>query len=201
VAEQIEAVIYDMGGVILRSEDYRPRIQLAEQYGLTEQGLEDVVFDSESAWQATVGKISQEAHWQAVFDTLNVPVDQYQSFQDAFWAGDRLDHDLVEFLNSLRPARKTGLLSNAWRGTRQLLFEHYACQNVFDVSVFSYEVGLAKPDRAFYELILTRLGVEANQAIFLDDNRQNIEAAAQLGIHAVHFRNRNQALKDMQALL
>jgi epoxide hydrolase-like predicted phosphatase len=201
VAEPIEAVIYDMGGVILRSEDYLPRIQLAKSYGLTAKKLEDLVFDSETAWQATVGKLSQEEHWQAVFDTLSVPVDQYQTFQNSFWEGDRLDGVLVDFLDSLRPSYKTGLLSNAWRGTRQLLFEHYACRNVFDVSVFSYEVGLAKPDWAFYEFILSRLGVQAGKAIFLDDNRQNIEAAAQMGIHAILFKNREQALKEMRMLL
>jgi epoxide hydrolase-like predicted phosphatase len=201
VAEKIEAVIYDMGGVILRSESYDSRTQLAKIYGLSEKQLEDLVFESETAWQATMGKLSQEEHWQTVCDTLGVPEYKRSAFQDSFWAGDRLDLTLVDFLDSLRPVYRTGLLSNAWAGTRQLLFDHYACRNVFDISIFSYEVGLAKPDRAFYELILTRLGVRAEAAIFLDDNRQNIEAAAQLGIHAVHFNNREQALNDMRALL
>jgi putative hydrolase of the HAD superfamily len=174
---------------------------LAKTYGLSERQLEDLVFESDTAMQATVGKLSQEDHWRTVCDTLGVPEYKRSAFEDAFWAGDQLDLTLIDFLGSLRPAYRTGLLSNAWMGTRQMLFERYACRNVFDISVFSYEVGLAKPDRAFYELILTRLGVRAEAAVFLDDNRQNIEAATQLGIHAIHFHNREQALNAMRALL
>jgi len=201
VAEKIEAVIFDMGGVILRSENYASRNRLANTYGISECKLEDLVFESETAMRATVGAISQEEHWQAVFNTLSVPPDKQAAFQEDYWAGDRLDQTLLDFLESLRPEYKTGLLSNAWTGSREMLFGKYACKNVFDISIFSYEVGLAKPGREIFELILTRLGVRASAALFIDDNHQNIAAARQLGFHALLFENQDQALRDMRALV
>jgi putative hydrolase of the HAD superfamily len=199
--DQIQAVIYDMGGVFLRSESYISRIALAKTYGLSLQQLEDQVFDSKTAQLATLGKISEESHWNSICDTLNVPVDNREDFQTAFWQGDQLDRDLIDFLGSLRPALKTGLLSNAWSNARQALTEKHQCRDVFDVYLFSCEVGLAKPDPAIYKLILERLGVKAREAIFLDDNVQNVGAAAKLGIHAIRFLNHTQALQDIQALL
>jgi epoxide hydrolase-like predicted phosphatase len=201
MANTIKAVIYDMGGVILKSEDYAPRITLAKTYGLSRQELEDQIFDSETAYLATIGKISERDHWKRVFDVLHVPLEQQQDFENAFWAGDRLDTELIDFLDSLRPEIKTALLSNAWTGTRQSLFEKYGSKDVFDISVFSYEVRLAKPDPAIYRLMLSRLEIQPEEGIFLDDNLQNIEAANLLGIHGIHFKGREQAIREIRALL
>jgi epoxide hydrolase-like predicted phosphatase len=201
VSEKIKAVIFDMGGVFLRSDDLSPREALAKSYGLTRLQLEDLVFDSESAIQATVGKISAEQHWKFVCDSLSVPETQRNEFQDTFWKGDQLDLELITFLGSLRPERKTGLLSNAWTGAKEALIHKHNLPNVFDVVIFSYEISLAKPDQAIYQLILSKLEVQPGEAIFLDDNKQNIVAACKLGIHGIQFKNHNQAIQDIQALL
>ena len=198
---RIQAVIYDMGGVFLRTNDQAQRTALAKNYGLTRHQLEDLVFNTDSAIQATIGKISQEEHWVSVCNSLNIPEEKRQKFQEEFWRGDTLDHELIEFLGSLRPEHRTGLLSNAWTGTREMLSVKYHCRNVFDVAVFSYEVHLAKPDKAIYEYILSRLDVVPEETIFLDDNEQNIISACEMGIRGIRFLNHDQAIRDIKALL
>lgn len=108
---------------------------------------------------------------------------------------------MIDYLGSLRPKYKTGLLSNAWTDAREALFDGHRCKDVFDVSVFSFEIGMAKPDPAIYRYILAKLQTKAENSIFVDDNLQNIEAAAALGIHAIHFKNHQQCIEDIQALL
>ena len=154
MADKIQAVIFDMGGVLLRSENYAPRTALAKKYGLSLNQLEDLVFESKTAHRATVGEITEAEHWESVYDVLKVPTEDRSSFVDSFWEGDQLDTQLIEFLDNLRPSYKTALLSNAWTGTRQTLYEKHVCKDVFDVSIFSYEVKLAKPDPAIYNLVL-----------------------------------------------
>ncbi len=197
----IKAVIFDMGGVLLRSEDHTTRENLARDYGLSRPELEAAVFDSESAKIATVGKITHEAHWQNTFASLKVPENKQHEFEEMFWAGDRCDQSLVNFLRNLRPQYKTGLLSNAWSNAREMLTKKYECIDAFDVSMFSFEVGLAKPDLAIYRLILDRLQVKPDEAIFVDDFIANIEAANELGIHSIHFINRNQTISEICNLL
>ncbi|WP_322964608.1 HAD family hydrolase [Sphingomonas fuzhouensis] len=53
--------------------------------------------------------------------------------------------------------------------------------------VVSGDEKLVKPDPAIYTLALNRFGLTPGQAVFIDDNQANIEAAAALGIHALHF--------------
>ncbi|MGH2621083.1 MAG: HAD-IA family hydrolase, partial [Anaerolineales bacterium] len=73
--------------------------------------------------------------------------------------------------------------------------------DAFDKLIISAEVGLAKPDPRIYRLALEGLGVEAGQAIFVDDFPENLEAAAALGMHPVHFENRTQAQQQVESLL
>jgi epoxide hydrolase-like predicted phosphatase len=69
---------------------------------------------------------------------------------------------------------------------------------MFDETVFSAEVGMAKPDARIYQLILNRLGVEPQEAVFVDDFIENVEGARHLGLHAIHFKNSPQALAALQ---
>lgn len=53
--------------------------------------------------------------------------------------------------------------------------------------IVSGEVGLAKPDRRIFALLLRRLGKRPHEIVFIDDNIDNIEVALSMGIDAIHF--------------
>lgn len=197
----IRAVIFDMGGVINRSMDDTPRQQLAQRLGVPVEKLYDMVFNSETAAQASIGELSVLEHWQAVTAALGLSPHEMDEFQAQFWQGDRVDYSLVDYLRSLRERYKTALLSNAWDDLRHVLEEKWKIADAFDVIIISSEVGLVKPDGRIYELALERLGVAPAEAVFVDDFEHNVEAARSLGLHAVHFRSPQQAIEELEQLL
>ena len=79
----------------------------------------------------------------------------------------------------------TAILSNTnglhWETQR----DHERIRSLFDRTYLSYQMGLAKPDRAIFEHVIGDLGVDPGQIVFCDDNAVNVEAARQLGIDAV----------------
>lgn len=197
----IKAVIFDMGGVLLRTEDPTPRARLAAQFGLTLRELEDLVFSSVSSIRAERGEISDQEHWAWVCAQLGLPPTACQDLQDQFWAGDQLDTHLIAFIKSLRPRFKTGLLSNAWIGTRQVVQERYGFLDAFDVVVFSAEVGMRKPEAGIFHRILKQLQVAPYEAIFVDDMLPNVEGARQVGLHVIHFTHPITVRETLQTLL
>lgn len=197
----IKAVIFDMGGVLLRTEDPTPRTQLAAQYGLSVSALENLVFNSESSIRAERGEISEQEHWAWVCAQLGLPPSAIQDLQTQFWAGDRLDTDLVTFIKNLRPHIKTGLLSNAWTGTRQIVEARYGFLDAFDVVIFSAEVGMRKPDAQIFHHTLKQLQVAPHEAVFVDDLLPNVEGARRVGLHAIHFTHPTSVREAIQALL
>lgn len=200
--KNIRAVIWDMGGVILRTENKVPRQNLASQYGISVAALENLVFNSASSQLAHVGKITEKEHWQNIASHFKLKdEEELKRFKRAFWGGDQADAELVAYIRSLRPKYKTGLLSNAWQDTRRLIALHHDFLDTFDVSIFSAEVGLAKPDARFYHLILTELGVAPAESVFVDDIIENIDGAVAAGMRAIHFTERRKALQELHAML
>jgi len=197
----IRAVIWDMGGVAVRTEDQAPRQRLAERFHMSPAELGHLVFDSKESVQATVGEVPEEAVWQNVAERLGLAAGGLVDFMREFWAGDVCDAELYNFIKGLRPGYKTGLLSNAWSNARTVLDQRFHLLDAFDVVIISAEVHLAKPDRRIYQLALDRLGVSAVEAIFVDDVQENVDAAISLGIQGVRFQNSLQARQAVTQLL
>ncbi|HEX5616749.1 MAG TPA: HAD-IA family hydrolase [Acidimicrobiia bacterium] len=97
---------------------------------------------------------------------------------------------------------RLGLLTNNvkefgehWRAT-------FPLDELFEVVVDSSHVGMRKPDREIYELTCSRLGVTPDETIFVDDNADNVAAAAAFGMETVHFgADPWAALADLDAIL
>lgn len=197
----IKTVIFDLGGVLVRTEDRIPRQLLAEKFGMTYEEMDSLVYGSPTSKEAGEGKISAEQHKEAVLKTLGLPLDSFKSFGDEFWRGDRLDKKLVEFIEDLRGEYTTALLSNAWDDLRPLLVNLWKIDGIFDHIFISAEVKLAKPDPRIYQHVISELQQDPSEMIFVDDFIENVDAAREAGIHAIHFRSREQALLELAEYL
>ena len=197
----IRAVIFDLGGVLVRTEDHQPRSRLAEELNLSYAELDKRVFANESSRQATVGRVTEQEHWKTVQQEVGMTDEQFSNFVERFFAGDRLDHELVDTIRKLRPRYRTALLSNAWDNLRAMLEGEWRIADAFDEVFISAEMGIAKPDSEIYLRVLERLELQPPQAVFVDDFIENVEAARQAGLHAIHFRTQSQALAELFELL
>src|SRR5712691_4260566 len=117
----IKAILFDFGGVLVRTEDASGRRRWEARLGLGEHELGRLVFDSAISIRATVGEVPDSAVWEDVATALKIAADQLEAFRRDFWAGDKLDQDLVALLAALRPANKTAILSNAWSSGREVI--------------------------------------------------------------------------------
>lgn len=196
----IQAVFFDLGGVLLRTEHQAPRQHLADRLGMEFEDLDRLVFNSDSAYKASIGKVSEEQHWAEVAKRLRQPVSKADALRDEFFGGDVLDLDLVNFLRSIKPHYHTGLISNAWSGLRAYIVGH-KFDDAFHTLTISAEVGVTKPEAQIYLLALEQAGVQAQDAVFVDDFLENVEGARSVGMSAIHFRDPASTLNELQNML
>lgn len=195
-----EAVFFDLGGVIVRTEHQAPRQHLAERLGMEYDDLVRAVFDSETARRASLGQISEAEHWESVARRFRREPSEVEALRGEFFGGDIVDHELIGFIRSLRPRFKTGVISNAWSGLRQYMINN-GFEDAFDSVTISAEVGAMKPEAGIFEHALKDAQVPAQAAIFVDDFPENLRAARALGMTAVHFRDPAKAVAEIEALL
>jgi epoxide hydrolase-like predicted phosphatase len=197
----IKAVIWDVGGVLLRTENYAPRQYLADRLGMMAEDLENLVFSNASGMRAQRGEILAEGHWHNIRQRFGLDEKGLNDFRRDFFGGDVLDLGLLDQIRDLRSQYKIGILTNAFSDSRHLLTETWAIADMFDDLVISAEVGVAKPDERIFLLALERLDVLPREAVFIDDFLQNVDGARAVNINAVHFQNPEQAWEDLQRIL
>ena len=103
-----------------------------------------------------------------------------------FWAGDRLDEELLALIRRLKLRYQTAIISNATDALLESLAA-YGLLEDFDLVVCSAHEGITKPAPAIYETTLARLGRAAGETVFIDDAPANIAAAKAVGMHAILF--------------
>ena len=196
----IKAVFFDLGGVIIRTDYQAPRQHLAERLGMEYEDLVKLVFESPTSQRASVGEISDKEHWAEVTKRLRRPTSETEKIRNEFFAGDVVDHEIVEFLRSLRPRYFVGLISNAWPDLRDYIAKQ-GFDDTFDHMVISGEVGVMKPEARIYQIALKQAGVSPNEAVFVDDFAENIEGCQAVGMHGIHFRDPHKTLIELRILL
>ena len=95
---------------------------------------------------------------------------------------------------------RTAMLTNSFREFRAHL-ESKVDFGLFDVVVDSSEVGYRKPEPAIYQLTTDRLGVPAEQVLYLDDFAANLVGAEAAGWKTIHVTDRATILSDLATAL
>ena len=198
---KIHAILFDLGGVLVRTVDQASRDQLAQNLGLTRKELYDLIFNNESARLATIGKVTTAEHWKQVRAALNLDEEAFANVPDEFWGGDYLDLELVDYIRSLKPKYITALLSNAWDNLRIMLEENWKISDAFDEIFISAEIGVAKPDPKIFQYVVEKLKVSPAEAVFVDDFLDNIETARAFGLNVIRFKDPQQARAELDRLL
>jgi epoxide hydrolase-like predicted phosphatase len=197
----ISAILFDVGGVLLRTEDRRPRTMLADAFGMTYEQLSELIFNSESGQAAQRGERTSQAHWEWVRERLKLKPDELDKVRDTFFSGDVLDAELVRILRGLKDRYRLAIVTNALDDARQALTEKFRLADLFDPIIVSAEEKILKPDERIFHIALERVGVEPEEAVFVDDFPENVRGAQAAGMRVVWFRNRDQAINDLFKML
>jgi epoxide hydrolase-like predicted phosphatase len=184
----IKAVIFDFGGVLVRTGDPVGRREWESRLKLQPGELERSVHGSDIWIQAQTGTLSIDEYWQGVADRLSIPADTIPLLRDDYFRDDHLDPDLIALIESLYgEGYKVGLLSNDALTLEAKLRDTLAIYDHFDSVVISAAIGVMKPDARAYSAIAQALNVHLAECVFIDDNLANIEGAHQVGMQAIHY--------------
>ena len=91
-------------------------------------------------------------------------------------------------------------LSNWSHETFPMVKDKYEAFSMMDGIVMSGEELIAKPDLRIYKILLERYGLKAEECVFIDDRKENIEAGEQIGIRGIIFEDCEQAKQAFHVL-
>jgi epoxide hydrolase-like predicted phosphatase len=207
---EIRAIVSDFGGV-LTTPLLPAFMALQDEIGVapehfatalrtvTEERGENPLFEMER------GEITEVEFLELLGRGLEPLLDHephLHRFRELFIGGLDANPEMIDLMAELRDqGLRMAMLTNNVREWEELWRAKLPVDEIFETVVDSAFVGCRKPEARIYELTLERIGMKAEECVFIDDMLPNIEAARELGFVAVHFEDNQQAIAEIRAAL
>lgn len=197
----IRAIIFDFGRVISAQKPLSLFRSYEEDLGLAPGMLNRIMFGSPDWQKALVGRKTVEEFWYGIGPELGLNSrDEIDAFRRRYQSDEAANGEVLDLIRRLHGRYKLAVLSNSPPGLIQWL-AHWKMLDLFDVVYCSGDEGVVKPDPAAFGITLQRLGVEPEEAVFIDDTNQHVEAAKKLGLHGVLFTTADALEEELDRLL
>jgi putative hydrolase of the HAD superfamily len=197
----IRAVIFDFGRVISAQKPEALFRRYERELGLTPGTINIIMFASDAWRDALLGKKTATEYWESIGPQLGLySPGQIESFRLRYHADEKINHQVLELIGILRGRYKLAVCSNSPPRLVDWLAD-WRMEHLFDVIFCSGDEGIMKPDRAAFGVTLTRLGVEPSEAVLVDDDSENIEAASRCGLTAIHFTDGAALKRALSAII
>lgn len=194
MVKNIQSIIFDLGGVIL-DIDYHKTVEEFEKCGIMTFEQEFIQsHQSDFFQQFEKGEKTEEEFYEYVQKIYPLSISQIQSCWNAMLL--RIPLRRLQILQQLQLHYNTFLLSNTnsihEKAFNTMLREVCGFNTLavfFDKIYYSHHIGMRKPDREIFELILNENHLNPERTLFIDDSIQHILTAQSLGIQTIHLIN------------
>jgi len=195
---QIDTIIFDFGGVLI---DWNPRYMYRDEFeesSAMEQFLSEVCTDDWNLQQDKGRSLAEGTRiLQERFPEHAAKIRLYYDQWEKMVKGDIPQN--VALLQKLKEKYKLYGLTNWSAETFPIVFKRYSFFQLFDGIVVSGQENLIKPDKKIFELMLEHYHLEAENALFIDDNINNINAAKELGFSTIHVQEKTDLQMELSA--
>ena len=134
--------------------------------------------------KASLGQITAHEFWQMMGLGEEYPQIE-RTYLDTCL---KIDAQFKPVAQELSRSYSLAILSNDIAEWSAYLRQQYGLDSLCREAIISGDVGLRKPAKEIYKILLDRIAVPANQCIFIDDRVPNLLAAAELGIISVWYQ-------------
>ncbi len=182
----IRGIFFDLGNVLLGLNYQRFAEKMKSLTGLGMEQLQPA-FAGRLVPKYECGLLNDDEFLAGICRATGVAIPK-RDFADA-WTCIFSEHPLIpdELLQELAQKYQLWAISNTNKAHFEYIRARYHFLDHFRGWILSYEVGAAKPEPAIFQRALDRAGISASEALFVDDQLVNVEAARRLGMDAIHF--------------
>lgn len=185
----LRAVIFDYGRVLTGPPDPAAHAELRRITGLAADRLDRLYWKDRPAYDE--GKLTGEGFWRKLGSDaglkLSEPAIEELNLWDArMWT--RGDPAMLAWQLAIKQrGLLTAIVSNMGDSVHEHMVRELDWLSRFDVLVWSYRLGVAKPAPAIYRYALEQLGTRPEETLFVDDKQENVDAANAMGMRGIIF--------------
>jgi epoxide hydrolase-like predicted phosphatase len=196
----IKAVIFDLAGVVLFPIHGTFDSLLAERLEVPIERVETIM-KSPINDQWDLDELSDDEFFDLLLTGLKLPSDKKDIVRKFVVDDFYIDQEMLALIRVLRKSYTTVLLTNFPSHVHDFMDRSWNVEGAFDHIIVSADVKLVKPDPRIFQLTLDRIGCQANEAVYLDDRKINVDAASALGIKSIYFSSKTRSIAALNRVL
>lgn len=194
----IKTIFFDIGGVLIDIHPERTYQYLSDSADV-EVNMVKESFPWDAHDQYERGIINNEDWFITYKESLPQPCCLKRS---DFWNAWKLllgeEKNTVNILEALNKQYSIWLLSNTNpKHIQDEIEKRYLFPSLVNGAVYSFDVGVRKPEKEIYEIAMQRANANPQECLFIDDLLENIQAAKQIGIEGIHFISSEQLKQEL----
>lgn len=195
----IDTIVFDFGGVLI---DWNPRHLFRKVFSdesEMEAFLREICTDEWNAEQDRGRRLAEGTSllvkkYPAKAGLIKLYYDRWPEMLNGPITG------TVDILASLKTRYRVVGLTNWSNETFPIALRRYGFLQWFEGILVSGDEGMIKPDRAIFELLISRYKITPASTVFIDDNTSNTRTAAAMGFHAISFKHPGQLKEALLAM-
>ena len=189
-------IVFDFGGVVGETDLTLVAKEIAPILDLSYEEAFELVGKIRPAEE---NGVSLESFWANYQKTSKKPVpeDWIDRFIDIKRLSIRARPEMLSLVDALRnQGYRVAIFSNV-TSARAAFIRQMGIYSHFESVILSCEIGVKKPDRAAFDILLDKLGVPCEEVLFIDNNSENIEMARQLGMDCIKFTSITELYEEL----
>ena len=195
----LRAVIFDYGRVLTGPPDPAAYAELMRITGLSADRLDQFYWKDRNAYDE--GKLTGLEFWRQIVRDEGLKLAEPEIAELNLWDArmwTRGDPTIVAWQLAIKErGLLTAIVSNMGDTVHEHMVRELRWLSRFDVLVWSYQLGIAKPDPAIYRYALEKLGTQPAETLFIDDKAENVDAAVALGMKGIVFSDVEKLRTDL----
>ena len=195
----LRAVIFDYGRVLTGPPDPAAYAELMRITGLSADRLDRFYWKDRNAYDE--GKLTGLEFWRQIVRDEGLKLAEPEIAELNLWDArmwTRGDPTMVAWQLAIKErGLLTAIVSNMGDTVHEHMVRELRWLSRFDVLVWSYQLGIAKPDPAIYRYALEKLGTQPAETLFIDDKAENVDAAVALGMKGIVFSDVEKLRADL----
>ncbi|MCH7736916.1 MAG: HAD family phosphatase [Chloroflexi bacterium] len=193
-------IIFDLGGVLVNLDWDKVCAALTRLSDQSYDAVMKEVRNGPVVESSMLGHLTPQEFHRSLCAKIHSDI-AFDLFVDIWNGLLSADEDMASFVEELGADHRLVLASNTDATHFAFARENFSVMQAFDQFFLSFEMGLLKPDPAYFHHVLYGLWASPANCIFIDDRPDNVRAARNLGINGLVFESIDKLKLDLNAVL
>ena len=196
----IKAIIFDLGNVLILHDKEEFILKVLSKYKISNRELFQKI-ELESRLKMDYGEITSHEYIRNINKQTGSNIKE-KDYYNIFFSKpqSKLNTNLIGLIKELRRKYKIFLLANNNKPMHEFI-KSKKLDKLFDKVLFSYQVGLKKPDPKFFERLLSGTKIKPEECAFVDDREDYMPKVKKLKMKTIVYKNFKQLLGDMKTCI